>query len=489
MITMGIDAGTQSIKVLVYDFDRGCIIAESSEKLELISLPGGVREQKAKWWISALDSCLRRIPKEVLSHVEAVSVSGQQHGFVPVDSSGNVLCNVKLWCDTSTNEECRELTELYGGRDKLVSDLGNPLLPGYTAGKIYALKKQQPELFSRLDRIMLPHDYLNFFLTGVYAMERGDASGTGLMNIFTGGWDEKLCALIDPALTSKLPKYIGAPGIIGEIRAELCHEYGFSRSAVVVSGGGDNMMSALGTGAVVDGRVTLSLGTSGTLFASSSRPVTDKGGALAAFCSSHGTWLPLLCTMNCTVASEVMRKYMGLEVKDFDSLAESAPAGADGLILLPFLNGERTPDLPKGRGVLSGITPDNLSEANIARATLEGVTYEFLLGLEAFSALGVPCLEITLTGGGAKSRFWRQLIADMTGCEVKVPAIAETAAFGAALQACWILSGRNPESLCTEYLCYDEGKSAHPDRTKHEAYAEFYRNWLMMVEAVTPLFR
>lgn len=489
MITMGIDAGTQSIKVLIYDFDKGSIAGESSEKLELISLPGGVREQKAEWWINAIDSCLSRIPRELLSKVEAISVSGQQHGFVPVGASGEVLYNVKLWCDTSTAEECNELTALYGGADKLVSELGNPILPGYTVGKIYWLKKHHPEIFSQLDKVMLPHDYLNYYLSGVYYMERGDASGTGLMNIFNGKWDEKLCALIDPSLISKLPKVISEPGVVGKVRTELCEKYGFNEQAVVVSGGGDNMMSAFGTGAVSDGKVTMSLGTSGTLFSSSSKAVVDKAGRLAAFCSSHGTWLPLLCTMNCTVASEVMRKYMDLDVKSFDSLAESAPVGAEGIIFLPFLNGERSPDLPNGKGLLSGITPDNISNANIARATLEGVTYEFLLGLEAFASLGVGCKEITLTGGGAKSRFWRQLIADMTGCEVRVPAISETAAFGSALQACWLLSGEKLETLSERYFRYDESKSASPDKEKHESYKKLYKEWLAMVEAVTPIFK
>ncbi len=488
MYVAGIDAGTQSIKVVVYDSASRKIIADSSCPLDLITGENGLREQKADWWLNALRSCFSAIDGDIRSRIEAVSVSGQQHGFVPVSKDGEVLYNVKLWCDTSTAAECREIEEAYGGREKIASTLGNPILPGYTASKILWFRKNHPDLYGRMAHVMLPHDYLNYYLSGRVVMERGDASGTGLMNIFTGKWDSKAVEAISPDLMAKLPEILPEPAIIGSVSETAAKELGLSTECKVASGGGDNMMSAIGTGAVSDGDVTMSLGTSGTLFASSSKPFYDSKNRLASFASSHGTWLPLLCTMNCTVASELMRAMMELGVKEFDAQAEASEPGAHGLYLLPFFNGERIPDLPNGKGVLVGMTMDNVTREDIARATLEGVTYEFLLGLEAFRENGIAVRQITMTGGGSKSRFWRQLAADMTGCPVRVARISEAAAFGSALQALWLISGKPIKEIAEEHLAFDESKSAVPDMEKHEAYMKHYAKWMEYVTAMTPLF-
>ena len=488
MYTAGIDAGTQSIKIVVYNSRTKKIEATASRPLSLITEDGGVREQEAFWWIDALREAFSEIPADIKAKIEALAVSGQQHGFVPVAEDGTVLSPVKLWCDTSTAAECKEIENALGGRDAIAGKLGNPILPGYTASKILHFRNTHPELYERLWRVMLPHDYINFYLTGKAVMERGDASGTGLMNIFTGEWDKDAASAISSDLIQKLPQIAPSPSIIGRITKESAAELGLPDSIAVASGGGDNMMSAIGTGAVEDGIVTMSLGTSGTLFASSSKPFHDRKNRLASFCSSHGTWLPLLCTMNCTVASETMRGMMGLDVKEFDRIAEGSGTGADGLFMLPFFNGERIPDLPNGKGVLTGMTMSNVTKGNIARAALEGVTYEFLLGLDAFRENGIEVSLITLTGGGAKSGFWRQLVSDMTGCDVRVAAVAEAAAFGAALQALWLTEGTSIEETVGNHLGFSPSLSASSDRRKHEEYQKLYSSWLGYVEALTPLF-
>ena len=278
-------------------------------------------------------------------------------------------------------------------------------------------------------------------------------------------------------------------GIIGRIRRETASELGLSPDVSIASGGGDNMMSAVGTGAVEDGIVTMSLGTSGTLFSSSSHAFHDPKLRLASFCSSTETWLPLLCTMNCTVASETLRKLFGQDVKAFDAAAERSGAGAGGLIMLPFFNGERVPDYPHGEGVLLGMRQSNVTEENIARATLEGVTYEFLLGLDAFRENGIDVSFLTLTGGGSKSRVWRQLVADMTGCPVRVPVIREAAAFGAALHGIWCLLGGRIEDVAKEHIAYDESASAAPSGKDAEVYRECYRKWLCYSDSLAPVFR
>ena len=488
MIAAGIDAGTQSIKVIVYDSSSKEIIASHAEPLELIVGEGGVREQKASWWTDAVRKCFLAIPADIRKRIGVISVSGQQHGFVPVAADGSVLYSVKLWCDTSTAPECYEIEEKLGGRKALSERIGNPILPGYTASKILWFRKNHPDLYEKMATVMLPHDYLNFYLTGERVMERGDASGTGLMDIFTGTWDKDAVAAISPDLIDKLPPILPEPGIIGKVKSETASELGLSEDCSVASGGGDNMMSAIGTGAVADGAVTMSLGTSGTLFSSVSHAFHDKENRLASFCSSHGTWLPLLCTMNCTVASEIMRGFMGFDVKAFDGEAEKAPIGSEGLMMLPFFNGERIPDLPDGKGVLFGMTPDNVKAGNIARATLEGVTFEFLLGLEAFRENGIAVDSITLTGGGSKSPFWRQLVADMSGCPVRVPVSSEAAALGSALQGLWLMKGGEIADVVSENIVFDDSKSALPDKGNHEKYMKLYEKWHSLVDASVPMF-
>lgn len=488
MIAAGIDAGTQSIKVIVYDERSKSIVASHAEPLELIVKDGGVREQKASWWIDAVRKCFNAIPAEIRSEIEVISVSGQQHGFVPVAEDGSVLYDVKLWCDTSTAPECHEIEEKMGGRKALAERIGNPILPGYTASKILWFRKNHPDLYDRMKTVMLPHDYLNFYLTGKRVMERGDASGTGLMDIFKGTWDEDVVKAISPDLIGKLPEILPSPCIIGNVSSETAGELGIPGSVKVASGGGDNMMSAIGTGAVTDGAVTMSLGTSGTLFSSVSHAFHDSENRLASFCSSHGTWLPLLCTMNCTVASEIMRGFMGFDVREFDGRAEKAPIGSEGLMMLPFFNGERVPDLPEGKGILFGMTPDNVKAENIARATLEGVTFEFLLGLEAFRENGIAVDSIILTGGGSKSPFWRQLVADMSGCPVRVPVSSEAAALGSALQGIWLMKGGEIADVVSENIAFDDSKSALPDKGNHEKYMKLYEKWHSLVDASVPMF-
>ena len=489
MLVAGIDAGTQSIKVLVYDSDEKKTVALSQCPLSLISEKGGVREQKAQWYIEALEKCFSSIEDTIKKRIKAISVSGQQHGFVPLDERGNVLWNIKLWCDTSTQKECSEIEEKAGGRERVIEMAGNPILPGYTASKILWLKKNHRDIYGKMKWVLLPHDYINYYLTGEIVMERGDASGTGLLNIRTGEWERELCSIISSNLIDKLPQILPFPSIIGKVRKEIVGSLGLGEEVFVASGGGDNMMSAIGTGAVRDGEVTISLGTSGTLFASSSYPIIDPKARLAAFSSSHSTYLPLLCTMNCTVAGEVLRKEMGLSVEEFVAEAEKAEIGSEGLVLLPFFNGERIPDYPKGEGVLGGMNMNNVKRENICRSALEGVSFEFLLGLRAFKELGVKPKVASLTGGGSKSRFWREMLSDITGLEIRCPQNTEAAAFGAALQALSLVENKSVEECVEEHLLYDEEKSVKPNFERHEKYMKAYEKWSMYSCSMKSIFK
>jgi xylulokinase len=490
----GIDLGTQSCKVVLYDYDKKKVVARAKADLELTARNDGSREQKADWYEAALAACFAEIPAKTRATIVALGVSGQQHGFVPLDGKGKPLYAVKLWCDTATAAECAELTKAAGGEKALLAETGLLMLPGYTAPKILWLKKNKPAAFAKLRHVLLPHDYINFLLTGDYTAEYGDASGTALMDVRKRAWSEKICALIDPALISYLPRLIEPDQAAGKVSAAAAEKYGIPQGALVSSGAGDNMAGAIGTGTVVDGFLTMSLGTSGTLYGYSAKPVVDPAGNLAAFCSSTGGWLPLLCTMNCTVASEQFRALLGLDVKAFDAEAAKAPIGSEGVVVLPFFNGERIPNLPAGRASLNGATAANFNRANVARASLESAIFGLRIGLDSFKALGFKAKEIRLIGGGAKSPLWRSIAANVTGLPVRVPAGDEAAAMGAAIQALWCVdraAGLKTKigELCDAHVVLEGGTTVQPDPKAVKAYDAAYAEYNKYLAALGPLYK
>lgn len=496
----GIDLGTQSIKVVLYDYTAKKIIAKKACPLSIISENDGTREQKTDWYLAALKECFAYFSSEDLDTIKAIGVSGQQHGFVALDKDKSAVYNIKLWNDTSTTTQCKKITHTLGGNEAAINELGNLILPGFTAPKILWLKENKPEAFKKLHYILLPHDYINFILTDKYVMEAGDASGTALLNFQTKKWSQKVCKAIDSNLFNKLPKIIQSYEQAGTVTKAAADMFGIPAGIPVSSGGGDNMMGAIGTGTVADGFLTMSLGTSGTLYGYSDKPISDPINGLSGFCSSTGGWLPLLCTMNCTVATEQIRSLLSLEVKEFDSLAQKSVPGANGVTVLPFFNGERTPNLPNGRASITGLTSSNSSRENISRAALESAIYAMRGGLNAFRKLGFEAKEIRLIGGGAKSALWRQITADILNLPVKIPNIDEAAALGAAIQALWCLESSNksikststPEELikelCKSHVSIDTTKGTKPILQNVEKYNDAYDQYTKLVNTLTPLY-
>jgi xylulokinase len=493
-IVCGIDLGTQSCKIVLYDYEKKSQAASAQAPVDMIAENDGTREQKAEWYQSALKTCFDKLDPALKAAIAAVGVSGHQHSFVPLDGEGKPIYNVKLWCDTSTAGECEELTQAAGGEAALIAKTGLPMRPGYTAPKVRWLKNHKPEIFSRLRHILLPHDYINFLLTGAYTAEYGDASGTALFDVRNRQWSPWVCGLIDPAVFNYLPRLV-EPGVAaGTVSAAAAAEFNIPQGALVAIGGGDNMMGAIGTGTVRDGFLTMSLGTSGTLFGFSDKPVVDPTGNLAAFCSSSGGWLPLLCTMNCTVASEEFRGLFGLDVKAFDAEAAKAPIGAEGLVALPFFNGERTPNLPNGRAGINGATSANFKRENIARASLEAAIFGMRIGLEGFNTLGFKAKEIRLTGGGSKSPLWQSIAANVMNLPVRVPASNEAAAMGGAVQALWCLERAGGlkttiESLVDEHIVLESGATITPDTASVRAYDKAYGVYSRYLGALSPLYK
>ena len=480
-LLIGIDSGTQSTKALVVDARDGKVLGAASQAYDLIpNLPPGAKEQHPHTWRDATAAAIRsalRQAKAVAADVAAIGVSGQQHGFVPLDKAGEVIRPAKLWCDTSTTAECEEITEKIGGAKKTIKALGNAVLPGFTAPKILWLKNHEPKNFARLATILLPHDYLNFWLTGERVMEYGDASGTALLNVRSRRWANSVLDAIDPELAGKLPRLIAIDEPAWRLQADTARALGLNPGVLVSAGGGDNMMGAIGTGNTRPGLVTASFGTSGTIYACADKPVIDPAGEIAAFCDSTNHWLPLLCTMNVTVATEMMRLDFGYTHEQFENKAAKIPAGANGLLLLPYLEGERTPNVPDGSGVMLGINPRTFSASHYCRAAMEGVTLGMNYGLRRLAELGVKTKQIRATGGGAKSKLWRQIMADVFNAEVVTLKVSEGAAYGAALQAlwCWRLQKGEQASISDitdEFVELNKAETAEPDTAAVATYRE-----------------
>ncbi len=478
---IGIDSGTQSTKAVVLDLKKRKVIAEARASHNLIEgLPVGHMEQHPGDWTAALDATIREVvvkigPKKA-SQVRGIGVSGQQHGFVPLDADGKVIRPAKLWCDTSTLKECDIITKKLGGPKAAIRETGSLILPGFTAPKILWLKRNEPANYRRLRHVLLPHDYLNFHLTGEYFMEHGDASGTALMDVRKRVWSKAVIKAIDPKLAGWLPPISASDQAAGTLRPEIAALYGLSTDVVVSAGGGDNMMGAIGTGNVTPGVVTASFGTSGTIYAYADKPVVDPDGEIAAFCSSTGGWLPLLCTMNVTTVTEQMRALAGWDHAQLAKEIASVPAGANGLILLPYLAGERTPNVPAGSGVVLGLNNKTFNNAHLARASMEGVTLGMNYGLRRLAALGVKPKEIRVTGGGAKSAVWRQIMADIFGVPVVGMVEDEGAALGGALQAAWCVALRDGDKtakladLTKAVVAVNEKTRCKPDKANVARY-------------------
>ncbi len=480
-LLIGIDSGTQSTKALVVEAKSGKVLGAASAGYDLISdLPPGAKEQHPHTWRDATAKAIKGALKQAkakASEVVAIGVSGQQHGFVPLDKTGEVIRPAKLWCDTSTAAECDEIMAAHGGLKPTIKAQGIGVLTGFTAPKILWLKKHEPKNFAKLATILLPHDYLNFWLTGERVMEYGDASGSALLDVRKRQWCEKTLKAIDADLTGKLPPLISSDKPAGHLQASTAKALGLNPGVLVSAGGGDNMMGAIGTGNTRQGIVTASFGTSGTIYACADKPVVDPVGEIAAFCDSTNRWLPLLCTMNVTVATEMVRNDFGMDHATFEKTAAKAPPGCEGLVLLPYLEGERTPNVPDGTGVFLGVNTRTFTAPHFARAAMEGVTLGMNYGLRRLAQLGVKATQIRATGGGANSKLWRQIMADIFNAEVVTLKVGEGAAYGAALQALWCWRLDKGEKACIgditdEFVTLNAAQTTTPKKGAVAAYQE-----------------
>ncbi|SDP57491.1 xylulokinase [Actinopolyspora xinjiangensis] len=432
-LVAGIDSSTQSTKVVVCDAASGEVLRSASAEHH-----DGTEIDPEVWW-----NALCRATDGLLDGVSAIGVGAQQHGLVALDADGAVVRPALLWNDTRSAEAAERITAEFGGAAAVAGMTGTVPVASLTVAKLRWMAEHEPRLADLVTDVVLPHDWLTARLTGgEYVTDRGDASGTGYWSPGEGRYRHDLLARAFGGRSPNTPRVL-APG----------EPAGTTPSGVLVSAGtGDNMAAALGLG-IAPGDVVVSLGTSGTVFACSGTATGDPTGTVAGFADATGRFLPLVCTLNAARVLTSTAELLGTDNAGFDRLARSAEPGAGGLTLLPYLDGERTPNLPGATGTLHGLCRDNMTPENLARAAVEGMLCGLAEGLDALRGQDVPVRRVLLIGGAARSEAVRRVAPGIFGVPVTVPRQAEYVALGAARQAAWSLAGtdRPPEwPLATE---------------------------------------
>lgn len=425
-LVAGVDSSTQSTKVVVHDAETGAVVRSGRA-----GHPDGTEVHPDRWW-EAYETASEG---GLLEGVSAIAVGGQQHGLVTTDSAGSVVRDALLWNDNRSADDASDLVRELGGQEAWVDAIGSVPVASFTVTKLRWMARHEPELAARVARVELPHDWLTArLLDGGESVadavtDRGDASGTGYWSPATGEYRTDLLEL--------------ALGRVPELPTVLDPHAAAGRSAsglVVGPGTGDNMGAALGLG-LAEGDAVVSLGTSGTAFAVHAEAVRDPSGDVAGFADATGLHLPLVCTLNAARVITSAARMLGVEVADLDRLALAARPGAEGLTLLPYLDGERTPTLPHASGTLAGLRRDNMTPQNLARAAYEGMLCNVGAGLDALRAHGVEVRRVFLIGGASISSAVRAIAPDVFGARVVVPVAGEYVGRGAARQAAWVLSG------------------------------------------------
>ena len=450
-LVLGVDSSTQSTKVEVRDADDGALVASGRAPHPPVT-PPRCEQDPAAWWRALCDA----VAATGVRRVDAMAVAGQQHGLVVLDVAGAVVRPAKLWNDTESAPDADWLVgRLERGAAGWADAVGSVPVASFTITKLSWLHRCEPGAWARLARVLLPHDWLTLQLCGELVTDRGDASGTGYWSPAAGRYRYDLLAVVDPDRdwASAVPRVLAPSEPAGHLGAAAAGALGLEPGALVAAGTGDNMAAALGL-ALRPGDVAVSVGTSGTVFTVSDRPTADPTGAVAGFADATGRFLPLVCTLNAAGVTDAFARLLGTDPAGLDALALAAPAGAGGVVLVPHLAGERTPNRPDATGTLAGLRAD-VTREQVARAAYEGVVCGLLDGLDALGAAGVGGVggggRVLLIGGGGRSPAYQRVLADLAGCAVTVPPAGEHVATGACVQAAAALAGTDPVVVATAW--------------------------------------
>lgn len=483
---IGVDIGTSATKTVLFD-ENFNVICSSSQEYPLYQPQNGWAEQQPEDWADAVLNTLTDVVKK--SEVEAdaiagIGLSGQMHGLVMLDENGKVLRPSIIWCDQRTAKQCDEITERIG-KERLIEITANPALTGFTASKILWVRENEPEIYAKCRHILLPKDYIRYILTGEFATEVSDASGMQLMDIKNRCWSNEVLEKLDID-KSLLAKMYESPDVTGTVTGEVAARTGLSKKTVVVGGAGDNAAAAVGTGVVEDGKAFTTIGTSGVVFAHTDKPAIDPKGRVHTFCCAvPNCWHIMGVTQAAGLSLKWFRDnfctdFMEKAEKEgvdpyylMDKAAEKVPVGSNRLIYLPYLMGERTPHLdPNSRGVFFGLSAIHTKE-DMLRAVMEGVAYSLNNCNDILNELGTTVDEMMACGGGGTSSLWRQMLADLYGCEVKTVESKEGPALGVAILAS-VGAGiyESVQSACKKAIRID--KICAPIAENMESYKKFY---------------
>ena len=445
---LGIDIGTSGTKTVLFRTD-GVPVSSATYEYPLHTPKNGYAEQEPADWYNAVISGIRDvIGKSTVSaaEIKGIGLSGQMHGLVMLDGDNKVLRRAIIWCDQRTAAEADEITRRVG-HEKLITVTANPAITSFTAAKLLWVRNNEPEIYEKCRHVLLPKDYIRFTLTSEYATEVSDASGTQLLDVPNRCWSDEVLRLleIDKAL---LPGVYESPELTGKITKQTAELTGLAVGTPVVGGAGDNAAAAVGTGVVENGKAFTTIGSSGVVFAHTSKVLIDKGGRVHTFCCAvPNEWHVMGVTQSAGMSLKWFRDNFcqcemqaaalaGIDTYQLtDKAAASVPIGAEKLLFLPHLNGERTPHLdPNARGVFFGLSAMH-TKKHLLRAIMEGVAFSMRDCVEIIRSMGINVSDMMACGGGGTSQFWRQMLADLYSCSVKTTLNKEGPALGVALLA------------------------------------------------------
>ncbi|HHV61271.1 MAG TPA: xylulokinase [Firmicutes bacterium] len=498
---MGLDIGTTGVKTLICD-PSGKTIGKAFEEYPLYSpKPGWAEQNPQDWWEATVRSIQRALTSSGVSgqDVKGIGLSGQMHSSVFLDEDNNILHPALLWCDVRTAEECRWISDTIG-RDKLIEYTCNPALEGFTAPKIIWLRKNKPEIFARVKKVVLPKDYIRYKLTGELATEISDAAGTLLFDVARRNWSREVLEGLGLPLDI-VPKWCESPDVCGHVTREVSEKTGLAAGTPVVGGGADNTCGAVGAGIVRAGRALSSIGSSGVIVAQVDEVKRDPRGRVHTF--NHSVphkWYLMGVMLSAGMSLKWFRDSLAQVEKEvervsgidaYDLLGRAAgriPPGSEGLVFLPYLTGERTPHADaNARGVFFGLSLRH-GKAHMARAVMEGVVFGLRDSLEIIKGLGIEVKQLRAIGGGAKSPLWRQMQADIMNVEVVTINVDEGPAFGAALLAgVGVGIYRSVEEAAESTVSITS--HTEPDAANARIYDEYYRLYTSLYPALKEAFR
>jgi xylulokinase len=487
---LGIDVGTGGTRAVIVNGDGKVIASASSEHAPFRTPhPGWAEQDPEDWWRAAKAAIAEAIHAsgQPGSAIAAVGLTGQMHGAVMLDATGEVLRPALIWCDQRTGPQCDWLHKQLG-REHLIELTCNPALPNFTLTKLLWVKEHEPKVFARIAQIMCPKDYVRYRLTGAYAIDVHEASGTLLLDVTNRRWSSEV-ARVAGIPEEWLPPLFESPEVCAEISSQAAQLTGLAAGTPVVAGAGDQGAGAVGMGILTPGSVSATIGTSGVVFAATAEPTKDPGGRLHTFCHAvPGRWHVMGVTQSAGLSFRWYRDTFaaGRTYDELTAMAAKIPPGSDGLLWAPYLLGERTPHLDShATAAFAGITASHTA-AHFVRAVLEGVAYSLRDTLTLFAELGIPVEGIRLGGGGARGPLWRQIQADVYGHPVEVLTAEEGGAFGAALLA-GVGAGHWPDTEAACAVAIQVAERISPQPAAVAAYNQGYKVFRRLYPALRSL--